>query len=487
MRLAIRLSVLLAVAVAACDTGPPLQPEAGPDAALEAGATSTQASGPVSVTIDSSEPFEKVSGYTYVEATMHGEGEGEYAVPIVLIYPNDGGNGVGVVDWANTATHDFEPPLDEEATAQLTRVTTDGHLFENEYTYASVQWHKAVTETFGDEPPEDDHHHLNYGFIEEAPDGFQILRDAAGLLRDPVAHDGPDGLLPVEAVVSSGFSQTATLQMEFLTQGENLVDGELVYDGHLVGAGGFGCNMWVDEFPYSVPRPLCEGPVQDAPDGSRVMVIATQSDVEAMFLAALSRIDDLEHPEWRQYELAGVSHLPQPVFPEVGDESQNPADFRSVFRAGFHNMAAWTTDGTPPPPSRFIEGVLQADGTLATELDADGNAVGGLRLPHMTKVVNGREAGAPLGSYTGLNLAGAPPTTVERILLFLSGTFTPFDDDELQERYPNPGAYVNRVARAAENLLEQGYILEEDKDAYVRDAAQSSIGQPATGRGGGKH
>ena len=163
-----------------------------------------------------------------------------------------------------------------------------------------------------------------------------------------------------------------------------------------------------------------------------------------IILAALSRLD---HPDWRQYELAGVSHLPQPVFPDLGDESQNPADFRPAFRAGFHNMAAWTTDGTPPPPSRFIEGEVQADGTLATDLDADGNAVGGLRLPHMTQVVNGREAGAPLGTYTGLNPAG-DPATLEGILLLLSGTFTPFDDEELRERYPNPGAYVNRVARA---------------------------------------
>jgi hypothetical protein len=36
--------------------------------------------------------------------------------------------------------------------------------------------------------------------------------------------------------------------------------------------------------------------------------------------------------------------------------------------------------------------------------DADGNAIGGIRLPHMPSRRHGRPAGAPLGSYTGLDL-----------------------------------------------------------------------------------
>jgi hypothetical protein len=42
-------------------------------------------------------------------------------------------------------------------------------------------------------------------------------------------------------------------------------------------------------------------------------------------------------------------------------------------------------------------------GLLETALDEDGNVLGGLRLPHMEQEVDGQVAGAPLGTYTGLN------------------------------------------------------------------------------------
>ena len=461
-----------------------------------------------SVTVDESKPFEKVSGYTYVQATMHGTVErddgsvGEYSVPMVLIYPDDGGNGVGVVDWPNSqpyrvAGHD-DP--DEFATLQLARLTTDDYLFENGYTYASVQWSKEVTELFGPDAPDDrEYNHLVYGTIDRGTDTFPILRDAARFLRDPSAFDGDAGPMPVDWVLSFGFSQTAALQMEFLVQGENTVDGERAYDGHLLGAGGFLCLAPNDEEPlYSEGGP-CEG--RPADDGSKMITIQAQGDLEAFFISALSRFPDVDN--WRQYELAGVSHLPAVVLP-VLSENQNPADFRPAFRAAFHNLKLWTTEGITPPPSKFLEGKVipegeELAGTLITDLDEDGNALGGLRLPHMEQIIDGEVAGAPLGTYTGLKAVdlealeaaiaadGGAYTPDDRFyrlyvaeeapIVAVGGTFTPFSDEELRERYPDHETYVNRVTRAADYLLAGGYILEEDRDAYVREAEQSSIGK----------
>ena len=130
-----------------------------------------------SVTIDASEPFEEAAGCTYVEATMHGtvtrdDGSvGAYAVPLVLIYPDDGGNGVGVVDVPNSFFHwgtGFIP--DPDGTLQLTRQTTDGFLFDQGYTYASAQWNKEVTDLFADDPAAGDQNHLASGSIERTSD-----------------------------------------------------------------------------------------------------------------------------------------------------------------------------------------------------------------------------------------------------------------------------------------------------------------------------
>jgi len=470
------IAMLLALAMTACDRNPPLKPEAGPEAGLEAGPTSVQVSGPDLVTIDFSEPFDEVSGYTYVEATMHGTverddgSEGNYAVPMILIYPNDGGNGVGVVDWPASGYYGltgYTDP-DESMTIDMARLTTDGYLFENGYTYASVQWSKAVTELFADIEPGDDANHLVRGTIEDGRDAFHILRDAAGFLRDPGAFDGADAPSPVNTVLSFGFSHTAGLQLEFLRQGENLDNGVPVYDGHLRSFMGAYCEVPNNDPPgFSTAEPCF-----DLPSGQEPMItLVPQTDLKVLFAAYSRNPDD---PNWRQYELAGVSHLPTPILelpvsdPEV---QQNPIDPRPVFRAVFRNLTLWVTEGIAAPPSKFIEGEITGDlvfDQFHPSLDDDGNVLGGLRLPHMEQDVNGKVAGAPLGIYSGLNMAGFP----DDVFLVLSGTFTPFSDERLAELYPNRGAYVNRVTRAAGHLRQQGYILQEDKNAYVREAAQ---------------
>ena len=47
------------------------------------------------------------------------------------------------------------------------------------------------------------------------------------------------------------------------------------------------------------------------------------------------------NPNWRQYEMAGISHLPAPILP-LGIPNQNTADATPLFRAAFDNLSAWT-------------------------------------------------------------------------------------------------------------------------------------------------
>ncbi len=456
--------------------------ENGSDAIADVAATGVLLAGPSSVTVNEIRPFEEALNYTYAEATMHGKVEredgsrGKYAVPFVLIYPNHGGNGVGVVDWlvtiglqhgGFTATADNWRPTHSALTA------TGDYLFESGYTYAAVQWDKAVTDYFGPSIPDDGerHSHLIYGTIEEPEDAFVILRHTARLLRDPDAINdaisGASEIIPADAVLSFGYSQSAGLQMEFMSRDENRLHGELAYDGHLLAKAGLLCLTYHNEPPgYYTPETCSGHPVQD---GSKVIHIAAQGDLEAILNAGLIRFP--ENPNWRQYELAGVSHLPEPILPGLA-ENQNPASSKPVFRAAFHNLSLWVTEDVPAPQSKFLEGTLNEDGTFDTDLDQDGNAIGGLRLPHMAQSINGAAAGAPLGRYTGKHPEGGPDD-----LFWFGGFFEPFPDEDLAKRYPDHETYVQRVVLAANHLFETGYILEEDRNAYVQEAHGTDFAQ----------
>jgi hypothetical protein len=100
--------------------------------------------------------------------------------------------------------------------------------------------------------------------------------------------------------------------------------------------------------------------------------------------------------------------------------------------------------------------------------DPDGNALGGLRLPHMLS--EDGEAGAPRGRYTGFALNWID----ENPYFAIAGTFEAFSPDRLAELYPTKQAYIDRVAAAAWSFAKRGYILQEDAEAYIEAAEQDA-------------
>ena len=130
-----------------------------------------------------------------------------------------------------------------------------------------------------------------------------------------------------------------------------------------------------------------------------------------------------------------------------------------------------------PPPSVAIEledapsAEFGGAPVRLAAVDADGNAMGGVRLPHMP-AEDGTSAGAPLGRYTGFPL----DRKEENVYFTISGVFEPFPPEKLAELYPDHNAYVEKVAAAASALAEARYILPEDADAYVDAAKQANVG-----------
>ena len=410
-----------------------------------------------------------VRHYRYVEATLNGSvhrpapnADGSYSVGMVLIFPTTGGNGVGVVDWPNSVFYSrYGYQRLEDMTIQFTQLTTYGYLFERGYTYASVQWNKEVTELFGSTIPPDleKHNRLVYGTIQQGPDAWEILRDAARFLKNPSAWPGRDGPAPVQYVLSAGFSQSAALQNEFVSQGRNLG----TYDGFLAQMIGLVCWERNNTPPGFGDLTSC-GAFPN-PGRARMMVLAAETDMQ-IFFGAASRGDGTI-PNYIQYELPGVSHLPTPVIDLSSFDAtrQNPADVRPFVRGAFRNLKNWVKHNVAPPPAVPMEGFVDAAGNFVPDRDADGNALGGVRLPHMPATLDpsGLPAGAPLGAYGGIEPAGFP----SNLFLILGGTFDPFSDEQLEERYPHR-TYKVLVNRAADHLFDKGYINDADRQEYKR-------------------
>ena len=429
-----------------------------------------------SVMVNSSRDYEHADGYTYAEITIYGSivradgSVGRYSVPAVIIYPQQRrGKGVGVVDWLNSAFYHFFPPTTEFGTFQFTLLGTENYLFEEGYTYISIQWNKAVTEIFGRTAPNDGqpHNHLVYGSIARSGDAWEILLDAARLLKDPSTYPGSDGPSRVATVLSSGYSQGAAAQLELLAEE---LDPTRVYDGHLIQMIGLACWKREDVAPHFGFFGECKHLPTDG-NHAPVILLASESDMVIYHATVLGFgksaffTRNENNRNWRQYEMAGLSHLPQPILP-LGVPNQNTADARPIFRAAFHNLTTWVLHGkrNNPPAAQYFAGSVDAADAFIPTTDADGHFARGLRLPHVESQVHGHVAGAPLGNHTPLNPLGLNPL---HPFVFLSGTFMPFTDDELRARYSSRQQYVARVRRAANQLAASGYITNEDRNALI--------------------
>ena len=114
--------------------------------------------------------------------------------------------------------------------------------------------------------------------------------------------------------------------------------------------------------------------------------------------------------------------------------------------------------------------------TLAPQVDADGNDIDGLRNTNMQ---------VPLGTYTGRNIRKAGFS--ERDCCDLTGAFIPFFNTKadriaagdsrlsLAERYLTRDVYVTKVTNAANLLVNQRLLLQQDADQIINQANAAAV------------
>lgn len=238
-------------------------------------------------------------------------------------------------------------------------------------------------------------------------------------------------------------------------------------------------------------------------------------------------------PDVRLYAIASIQHQTEfdavPRATRHAQQLTNPLYNGPAFRALATALDNWVSDGVPPPPSRVPR---RADGTLvpaaevafphlpstrhgelppmppagpspatmkpialldfaeapprvvdpaaywvgASQVDADGNEVGGLRLPDLA---------APVATYAGWNPLreglGYPDNAVQL------GQFIPFavaraereargdPRPSLEERFGTHAAYVAAVEAAARALEADGLLLAEDRERIVAAAVARRV------------
>ena len=231
-------------------------------------------------------------------------------------------------------------------------------------------------------------------------------------------------------------------------------------------------------------------------------------------------------PTSRLYFLSGTPHAagPLPLARQQTRYALNFAEQRWVLRALLDDLDRWITSGTEPPPSRYptlahrelvprqavrfpmipslpfpdyMPGVWRMDygsdyatqrvitnepptlgapyPVLVPQVNADGNDEGGVALP---------EVAVPLGTHTGWNVSTFPLSGL-RYLAGLVGSFEPFPltraDRErsrdarrsIDERYAGRDDYLQRVRRAAADLVRQRFLLPADVESVVMRAGQT--------------
>ena len=319
---------------------------------------------------------------------------------------------------------------------------------------------------------------------------FDAVNQIANLLKS----DEPNNPIPadyaVERLFHVGESQQAgsviTYASGFHLDGVN--DGYFIQSGANARPVNFGPACGAEgspPYPDCTPRLVYPDNLVSTDLPVPVYQVVTQTDFEVLF-GGVGRQNDAAN--YRYYEVAGGAHStvhmnieiipaglvgPNPIFLEdlcqntINTTADGPVFVSYVFNALWQRMAEQVDDGDVPPP-----GVLMDDTGGVLNLDANGNAIGGVRLPSME---------APVATYLPSNTAdpSLPPflQNIGNLACFLSGSVLPFDEATLDTLYPNHESYVGAVVQSTNALKSQGLLLQQDASILKKAASMSSVGK----------
>jgi hypothetical protein len=228
---------------------------------------------------------------------------------------------------------------------------------------------------------------------------------------------------------------------------------------------------------HTTPDGLKDVPL---PDSSRMYVFAGGQHGPASFPPTASggvNLPNFNDYRWSLRALLGSLHAwvvngvapPASVYPTIASSTLVPLDqynFKSVKRPKDMHTPALLDFGREYPKKGVIgmepPRVVRQFRTLAPQADADGNDLGGIRMP---------EVACPIAAYTGWNLRsesiGAPGS-----LFGNTGSYLPFDVAKIQQKYATKAQYLSCVEAAAKSLAQRRLLLGHDAASLIDMASR---------------
>jgi hypothetical protein len=277
--------------------------------------------------------------------------------------------------------------------------------------------------------------------------------------------------LPIERVIAIGESQSAFR----LTTHINRIDAHFPeFDGYLVHARAGTASELHDD---TDPRRIREGAAAPFRDDARVPVLCVQAETDLITLGyQVARQPDAEHLV--VWEMAGTSHadvytfavgfgddglqpiedlarLWRPSANVVGQQLEHPVNAgpqHYVMDAAVRWIDRWVRTGARPPASPKLQ---LADDGKRYKVDELGNALGGIRTPHVD---------VPTAVLSGEGNTGPP-------IAMLAGTTILFAREKLLQLYGTREAFTARVAESAAATADAGFFCDDDVEEVVAIAS----------------
>ena len=261
--------------------------------------------------------------------------------------------------------------------------------------------------------------------------------------------DGPFVGFRVRRVILAGCSKQGLIIRLYMRDSHGLyrmADGHSVFDGYFPAC--------VADWPTSLSGLVVEN-FTPAPIDVPVINLATQQEPESWpDSGRLYRRPDSDEPDdrFRLYEVAGMPHgVARRLTPGATTcEGQRTSRFPSehVTNNALDKLIRWVDQGIVPPRADRLATVGPAG---SIEVDENGNAVGGVRTTYLD---------VPIAAYR---------------TCMLSGYEVPFSPQRLAELYQSSGDYVKHVNRRLDELIREGWYLEEDAQEIRTEAVQIAL------------
>jgi hypothetical protein len=213
------------------------------------------------------------------------------------------------------------------------------------------------------------------------------------------------------------------------------------------------------------------------------LLINSELEVEEVLVAdgIDYRRPDSDEPgeQFRLYEVAGMPHNPSWMHPLLRDglgiedtaaqRCENPLNsfpYNPTVSMALDDLLRWVEDGAPPPRADRIELTGEVgDDDVAIARDEHGNALGGVRSTTLD---------VPVATHLALNETRDPDEDLTRGSCLVYGSQLDFPAGELATLYGDRDTYVDEVDASLDELIADGWVLEQFADDLRRQAATAA-------------